>query len=50
MTRAEKFAAAILTDARAPVHAPSRPHVRQVLDRLPQTRRPSRSTAVQETR
>jgi hypothetical protein len=42
--------AAILADARTPVHVPPRAHLRLVLDRLPRPRKPARSTAVQETR
>ena len=51
---AEKASAAILADAtsstRPPVHVPARPDLRQVLDRLPRPRKPSRSHAVEETR
>jgi choline dehydrogenase len=47
---AEKASAAILADATARVHPTSRPDLRHVLDRLPHPRKPSRSTAVQETR
>jgi choline dehydrogenase len=51
---AEKASAAILADAKSStgplVHVPARPDLRQVLDRLPRPRKPSRSHAVQETR
>ena len=47
---AEKASAAILADAKASAQAPLRPELRHVLDRLPHPRKPSRSTAVQETR
>jgi len=42
--------APVLADATPSAHAPLRPDLRQVLDRLPNPRKPARSTAVQETR
>jgi choline dehydrogenase len=47
---AEKASAAILADARKPAVPPSRADLRHVLAHLPRPRKPSRSTAVQETR
>jgi choline dehydrogenase len=49
---AEKASAAILADAAAQESAPTPPRtdLRHVLDLLPRPRKPSRSTAVQETR
>ena len=47
---AEKASAAILADATKPAVPPSRADLRHVLARLPRPRKPSRSTAVQETR
>jgi choline dehydrogenase len=42
--------AAVLADATPSAPAPSHPDLRHVLDLLPRPRKPSRSTAVQETR
>jgi choline dehydrogenase len=52
---AEKASAAILADASLPPHPPSRPDLRQVLDRLPHPRKPIRPAVIrpseaQETR